>query len=78
MIRFIIIHFSITVLIETYWNVKMHCPHGMRNVSSINRNILECKVLRLRQSRRKIVVLIETYWNVKKSEEIVTSSPFWY
>ena len=33
------------VLIETYWNVKIHCPHGMRNVSSINRNILECKVL---------------------------------
>ena len=35
-------------------------------VSSINRNILECKV-RMRKNIAKIKpVLIETYWNVKE------------
>ena len=31
---------SITVLIETYWN---SAKFGIRNIHSINRNILECK-----------------------------------
>ena len=57
---------SAPVLIETYWNVKTHCPQGIKNVSSINRNILECKVGTSDLPMWvKFLVLIETYWNVK-------------
>ena len=31
------------VLIETYWNVKMTNPCSVKDLTSINRNILECK-----------------------------------
>ena len=34
--------------------------------NSINRNILECKVILLQFSCGLLAVLIETYWNVKK------------
>ena len=51
------------VLIETLWNVK-YCKHssGVWNVSGINRNIVECKVMsisccssRLERINRNIV-----------------------
>ena len=34
-----------TVLIETSWNVKRVIPHCRQHSESINRNIVECKVL---------------------------------
>ena len=33
------------VLIETYWNVKIAVSFAVNSFSSINRNILECKVI---------------------------------
>ena len=35
------------VLIETYWNVKADAGDGFMNIPGINRNILECKVVRI-------------------------------
>ena len=54
------------VLIETLWNVKkdlaeMISPSG----SSINRNIVECKVSRACACDIFHLVLIEPLWNVK-------------
>ena len=36
---------SVSVLIETSWNVKRVIPHCRQHSESINRNIVECKVL---------------------------------
>ena len=69
---------DLEVLIETYWNVKEDVQLFMKRLRSINRNILECKDRIKSNDSEDDEVLIETYWNVKKSEEIVTSSPFWY
>ena len=32
------------VLIETYWNVNSNMDTGLRLITGINRNILECKL----------------------------------
>ena len=53
------------VLIETYWNVKMVTVIKNSGLFSINRNILECKVVWNGISFEGSHVLIETYWNVK-------------
>ena len=54
------------VLIETYWNVKYYANEFICvNRTSINRNILECKVSITNETAVRSVVLIETYWNVK-------------
>ena len=37
-------------------------------LTSINRNILECKVVRFRDNSCYHIVLIETYWNVKEKQ----------
>ena len=59
---------KVTVLIETYWNVKSHDKSNRPDNDRINRNILECKEMRrlMRSMLRR--VLIETYWNVKDSD----------
>ena len=55
-----------TVLIETYWNVKSSpAAELVSEPISINRNILECKVVTAQSSHSLTLVLIETYWNVK-------------
>ena len=59
--------FSISVLIETLWNVKLNTLTTVFLADvSINRNIVECKVemsfLPITFKR----VLIETLWNVKE------------
>ena len=57
------------VLIETYWNVKVHRSICFaRTLASINRNILECKETTRRFRKDMVYVLIETYWNVKVKE----------
>ena len=55
------------VLIETYWNVKLSTSRVITRQRSINRNILECKVMKRKDDGHFIDVLIETYWNVKKN-----------
>ena len=58
---------TITVLIETLWNVKiifmlLYCFWYIR----INRNIVECKVIFCIYNTDFFgIVLIETLWNVK-------------
>ena len=63
------------VLIETSWNVKCECISFFYLIHSINRNIVECKVLKVYTTYIRILrinnslldfVLIETLWNVKK------------
>ena len=65
-------NFLLSVLIETYWNVKIDSSGiGEALQRSINRNILECKVISTgRPSRGGLPVLIETYWNVKTSIDV--------
>ena len=54
------------VLIETYWNVKFNGYTAyLHKGESINRNILECKVMNAMIALVASFVLIETYWNVK-------------
>ena len=53
------------VLIETLWNVKMVLIPLILVEWSINRNIVECKVLVFLRSVHHQTVLIETLWNVK-------------
>ena len=61
-------HYShISVLIETYWNVKVLSAGGSGAQTGINRNILECKASRQYRIKSCFLVLIETYWNVKMS-----------
>ena len=56
----------ITVLIETYWNVKGAGRSSDLTASpGINRNILECKGATGSWYSCGSGVLIETYWNVK-------------
>ena len=53
------------VLIETYWNVNSSTDSSHSTaVTGLNRNILECKLIRWRVNGVLHVVLIETYWNV--------------
>ena len=55
-----------TVLIETLWNVKLYVfTVSASPALSINRNIVECKVLCISLVRVCSWVLIETLWNVK-------------
>ena len=59
-----------SVLIETYWNVKVSCTtRNLRPQCGINRNILECKVYNSFKIYHLEIVLIETYWNVKGIEK---------
>ena len=54
------------VLIETLWNVKTNALKFLFSfAASINRNIVECKVILFRHMQKGEVVLIETLWNVK-------------
>ena len=53
------------VLIETLWNVKDFFRCGWCGITGINRNIVECKVLRAFNDVMNRQVLIETLWNVK-------------
>ena len=68
---------SLIVLIETYWNVnpdwveKSDC-----GVESLNRNILECKLLITPPIATVCGVLIETYWNVNLSAELTFINNF--
>ena len=56
------------VLIETLWNVKKIYPARLFQESTcINRNIVECKVMKERLKLNHVLVLIETLWNVKNS-----------
>ena len=55
----------VSVLIETYWNVKKEFEKMSENRVGINRNILECKDVENNQVYNQHTVLIETYWNVK-------------
>ena len=54
------------VLIETSWNVKNRNQNKQQFFDSINRNIVECKALRILLGISLSVVLIETSWNVKE------------
>ncbi len=57
---------TMSVLIETYWNVKFHVSRETLSTSTcINRNILECKESSISPEFSQYCVLIETYWNVK-------------
>ena len=53
------------VLIETLWNVKYKRLRAIMVVTSINRNIVECKGIISSGTIRVLPVLIETLWNVK-------------
>ena len=58
---------QVVVLIETYWNVNCIIQKRPNRLpQSINRNILECKLLRDAEDENKLPVLIETYWNVNE------------
>ena len=59
------IRYQKEVLIETYWNVKDIADLLVVNLTSINRNILECKDGCFSFDESRGIVLIETYWNVK-------------
>ena len=54
------------VLIETSWNVKGEIKFMDTQEYCINRNIVECKALRILLGISLSVVLIETSWNVKE------------
>ena len=59
------------VLIETLWNVKSFTTSSvMLLLSSINRNIVECKDISITADGEVLEVLIETLWNVKKPAAI--------
>ena len=61
---------AIFVLIETSWNVKVIFKSCIIFPSSINRNIVECKVCSsCRTAGHRRNVLIETSCNVKESAE---------
>ena len=68
--RISLVKLDISVLIETYWNVKAAGIPLHYGTISINRNILECKdgCPTIFQCRT-LWVLIETYWNVKAIQE---------
>ena len=53
------------VLIETLWNVKSGKRLEEKLFLCFNRNIVECKVIRLSSIIPVKYVLIETLWNVK-------------
>ena len=56
------------VLIETLWNVKHEETTKMFwSLSSINRNIVECKAYTIGITEEYTRVLIETLWNVKEA-----------
>ena len=62
------IRYQKEVLIETYWNVKDIADLLVVNLTSINRNILECKDGYFSFDESRGIVLIETYWNVKEEK----------
>ena len=62
------IRYQKEVLIETYWNVKDIADLLVVNLTSINRNILECKDVYFSFDESRGIVLIETYWNVKEEK----------
>ena len=62
---------SDNVLIETLWNVKdVEISHYLNGLLRINRNIVECKVCKIKNYIWIEYVLIETLWNVKKLEQL--------
>ena len=65
--KYIVIHNTdnYAVLIETSWNVKCECISFFYLIHSINRNIVEYKVLKSTPLTSGFSVLIETLWNVK-------------
>ena len=69
----------LSVLIETYWNVKSIINESTSKKTRINRNILECKGMAVILSATSVSVLIETYWNVKtRYRRVYGCIHFWY
>ena len=59
---------SITILIETYWNVNCATKYNEEtDEADINRDILECKLIVCSLCFTVSLILIETYWNVNLS-----------
>ena len=69
------IRYQKEVLIETYWNVKDIADLLVVNLTSINRNILECKDGYFSFDESRGIVLIETYWNVKEEKTETDTEP---